>query len=168
MVVIQRARPVHTSGIVRVCIDANWATYSDLHSKAYIEGVIKEFYNEKRVLDEIERTSKEWGGWFVALDDETVAGAAGGGMIDDEAAELYVIYLNPRRRNQGIGTKLLEAVTEQQKQLGAKKQWVSVTEGNQKAIPFYEAKGFQFQHKKTGYANAEGEDDNTVRYLRNI
>jgi ribosomal protein S18 acetylase RimI-like enzyme len=62
---------------------------------------------------------------------------------------LFVIYLDPTRRNEGIGSKLLDAVTKQQKdEYGAKVQWVSVQKGNMKGIPFYQAKGFKFQYEK--------------------
>ncbi len=60
---------------------------------------------------------------------------------------LYVIYLDPQRRNEGIGTKLLDAVTQQQKAFGAREQFVTVQRGNVKGIPFYEARGFIFQEE---------------------
>ncbi|SFF57536.1 Acetyltransferase (GNAT) family protein [Halobacillus alkaliphilus] len=77
-------------------------------------------------------------------------------MIDDGIGELFVLYLDPDRRNEGIGTKLLETITQQQKvEYGAKEQWVSVQKGNRKAIPFYEAKGFKFRHEKIPPQNPE-------------
>lgn len=68
-------------------------------------------------------------------------------MTTDQTGWLYVLYLNPARRNEGIGTKILEAVTEQQKRLGAKEQYVTVQKGNMKGIPFYEARDFVFQEE---------------------
>ncbi|MGF7127417.1 GNAT superfamily N-acetyltransferase [Natronobacillus azotifigens] len=54
-----------------------------------------------------------------------------------EVGELFVLYLDPTRRNEGIGTKLLDAITQQQKEeFGAEKQWVSVQKGNRKGILF--------------------------------
>jgi ribosomal protein S18 acetylase RimI-like enzyme len=62
-------------------------------------------------------------------------------MINDTAGEVFVLYLGPNRRNEGIGTMLLEAITKQQKEeYNASEQWVSVQKGNEKGIPFYEAR----------------------------
>ncbi|MEN1936613.1 GNAT family N-acetyltransferase [Paenibacillus sp. 102] len=69
-----------------------------------------------------------------------------------------MLYLNPSRRGEGIGTMLLHAITERQIEQGAIEQWVSVMKGNQKGIPFYEARGFVQQI----------EVDLTIRYRRDI
>lgn len=53
-----------------------------------------------------------------------------------------MLYLDPAVRARGIGTALLQFVTDQQRGLGATEQWVSVTEGNELGIPFYRARGF--------------------------
>lgn len=115
------------------------------------------------------RTSnKEWGGYFVAVEDEEVVGAGAGGMIEETIGEVFVLYLNPERRNEGIGSMILDAITAQQKRWGAKEQWVSVQKGNDKGIPFYEAKGFSLQYEKQGYGNEAGEDFISLRYCRII
>lgn len=80
-------------------------------------------------------------------------------MIGDELGEIFVLYVDPQMRNRGIGTKILDAITQQQKAWGAKEQWVSVQKGNQKGTPFYEAKGFSFQHERESYGNVEGDWD---------
>ncbi len=71
-----------------------------------------------------------------------VLGAAGGGVTDATVGHVYVLYLEPSLRGRGIGTALLEFLTTQQRSEGATEQWVSVTEGNDLAIPFYVARGF--------------------------
>jgi hypothetical protein len=53
-----------------------------------------------------------------------------------------VLYLCIELRGLGIGTRLLDFVTDKQKRVGALEQWVSVTEGNDLGIPFYRAHGF--------------------------
>jgi len=168
MIIVQKAEAIHAEGIVKVCSEGYRATYRATHDKIYIERVIKEFYNRERVLREIEETGREWGGWFVALEDDTVIGAGGGGMIGAKSAELFVLYLNPRRRNEGIGTKILDAITMQQKEWGAVEQWVSVAKGNMKGIPFYEARGFVLQFEKPSFGNADGENYISLRYKRQI
>lgn len=168
MVDIIKASKDHVKGIARVCTEGYWSTYSGLLPAEYIERIVKEFYNQQRILKEVTHTDRNWGGYFVALEDEEVIGAGGGGMIGDTSGEIFVLYMDPKRRNEGIGYRLLAAITEQQKNWGATEQWVSVQKGNQKGIPFYEAKGFSFQYEKPGYANKEGEDFVSLRYHRYI
>lgn len=169
MIHIVKAEPHHVEGISNVCSDGYWATYADTHSEPYIKGIIEEFYNHERISKEVLETSKEWGGYFVALEGDEVIGAGGGGMIGDTSGEIFVLYLNPERRNEGIGTMLLEAITKQQKEeFHATEQWVSVAKGNQKAIPFYEAKGFIFQREIEGHGNVDGERYRSLRYRRKM
>ena len=61
---------------------------------------------------------------------------------ESSVGQVYVLYLRMDLRGRGIGTALLDFVTEQQKLAGAHEQWVSVTEGNDLGIPFYLARGF--------------------------
>lgn len=89
-------------------------------------------------------------------------------MISEKSSELFVLYLNPKRRNEGIGTKLLDAITDQQKRLGAIEQWVSVQKNNDKGIPFYEAKGFQFQKEIQSFESTSEDHAISLRYKRSI
>ncbi|TGB03595.1 GNAT family N-acetyltransferase [Halobacillus salinus] len=169
MIQILKAAPSHVAGISKVCSAGYWATYHEIRSEAYIKRIIEEFYNHERVESEVTHTSREWGGYFVAVEEGDVIGAIGGGMIEEHAGEVFVLYLDPNRRNEGIGTLLLEALTKQQKEeFRATEQWVSVAKGNQKGIPFYEAKGFVFQKEKRGYGNSEEEGYISFRYCRGI
>ncbi|WKA55453.1 GNAT family N-acetyltransferase [Planococcus shixiaomingii] len=169
MMEIVKADPQHVHGIIDVCVAGYWATYGETHSKEYIERVINVFYNPERVLTEVTLTDRNWGGYFVALDGGEVVGAGGGGMIGETAGEVFVLYLKPGRRNEGIGTLLLNAITKQQKEeFGATEQWVSVQKGNAKGIPFYEARGFRFQQEQIGYENAEQENYVSLRYYRRL
>ncbi|MFD1068008.1 GNAT family N-acetyltransferase [Oceanobacillus locisalsi] len=165
---ICKANSNHVEGIAKVCIESNWSTYRDIYSKLYMEKVIRDFYNPQRILNEVTHSSKEWGGYFVALEDDEVVGAGGGGMIHGTTSEIFVLYLNPDRRNEGIGTQLLQAITHQQKEFGAIEQWVSVQKGNRKGIPFYEAKGFQFQHEQKAYHDITENNYISLRYKRHI
>jgi GNAT superfamily N-acetyltransferase len=168
MIHIHKANPSHVQGIKKVCSEGYWATYRDIYTKEYIERVIKEFYNHERIMEEVTKSDRHWGGYFVAIENEEVIGAGGGGMIGETDGELFVLYLDPTRRNEGIGTLLLDAITQQQKEeLHASKQWVSVQKGNQKGIPFYEAKGFVYEHEQPVYGNKE-EDYQSLRYSRFI
>lgn len=169
MIEVRKAEPRDVEGIAKVCRDGYWATYAELCSREYITRIISTFYNRERIHKEVTETSREWGGYFVAIDNDEVVGAIGGGMINDTAGEVFVLYINPDRRNEGIGTKLLDILTKQQKEeSAASEQWVSVAKGNQKGIPFYEAKGFIFKKEQDTYGNVEGESYTSLRYCRVI
>ncbi|EZH67501.1 acetyltransferase [Bacillaceae bacterium JMAK1] len=168
MIQVQKATKQHVTGIISVCTRGYWSTYKELASAKYIQRICDEFYHEARVSREVTETSKHWGGYFVALENGTVVGAGGGGMIAEQSAELFVLYLDPDRRNEGIGSRLLAEITKQQVTLGATEQWVSVQQHNEKGIPFYKAKGFIYQTKQKGYRTTENEQYVSLRYKRNI
>lgn len=168
MITIEKATKEHIKGIAKVCIDAYWSTYGDLLSSEYIERMIAEFYTYDRISKDIATTNRAWNGWFVAIDHGEVIGAGAGGMISENHGELFVLYADPHRRNAGIGTMILDAVTKDLKKYGAKEQWVSVTKNNYKGIPFYEAKGFICVHEQYEYGVIEGEEYKALRYHREI
>jgi GNAT superfamily N-acetyltransferase len=68
----------------------------------------------------------------VAVEDESVIGAGGGGVTEPGVGDIFVLYLDPTRRGEGIGTLILDAITEQQRAQGAREQWVSVEPTNKK------------------------------------
>ncbi|MFP3338890.1 GNAT family N-acetyltransferase, partial [Micrococcus sp. SIMBA_131] len=107
---VYKANATHVEGIKKVCSKGYWATYGDSHTKEYIERVIKGFYNNERILDEVTTSDRHWGGYFVAVENDEVIGAGGGGMIGEDEGEIFVLYLDPNRRNEGIGTILLDAI----------------------------------------------------------
>ncbi|WP_240033699.1 GNAT family N-acetyltransferase [Oceanobacillus profundus] len=110
MVTIKRAEMVHVDGIARVCCEGCIETYKGIRSIANIERNNQRFYNHERISKEIGE-SPGWDGYIVALDHNAVVGAIGGGMLHNEESEVYVLYLDPNRRGEGIGTKLLDFLT---------------------------------------------------------
>ncbi len=166
MIEIRKANLEDVRGIIQVCSEGHKKTYPGLIPDYHIEKMIKEFYNEDRITKEILNISQGWNGWFVAIDNGEVVGAGGGGFIDEEVAELFVLYLNPNRKREGIGSQILKAVTDDQIERGAKEQWVSVTKDNSIGIPFYEATGFKFQSERPSYELPEGDGFISLRYKR--
>ena len=167
MVTIKRAEMVHVDGIARVCCEGCIETYKGIRSIANIERNNQRFYNHERISKEIGE-SPGWDGYIVALDHNAVVGAIGEGMLHNEVSEVYVLYLDPNRRGEGIGTKLLDFLTTIQREKGAKKQWVSVQKGNRKGIPFYERRGFCKVSEQLAYSNTGDEDYLSLRYVRGI
>lgn len=168
MIQVKKAEIEHINGIIKVCSEGYRDTYKETHSDEYIERIVNEFYNYERIHNEVMHTSSGWDGWYVATEENIVVGAIGGGLISKEQSEIFVLYLDPNRRGEGIGSQLLLAITEIQRSKGAINQWVSVAKGNAKGIPFYEAKQFQFVQEQTSFANMDNESYVSLRYCRAI
>ncbi|MBM6619441.1 GNAT family N-acetyltransferase [Bacillus suaedaesalsae] len=167
MIQIMKATANHIEGIARVCAEGYRQTYKKLCAKEYIDRTIQEFYNVDRLQSELEKP-EGWDGWIVAVENNVVIGAGGGGMIGDEEGELFVLYLDPTRRGEGIGTLLLEEITRLQVENGAKYQWVSVLKDNEKGIPFYEARGFKFVSEVSTFAAKDTDPYISLRYKRKL
>lgn len=168
-IVIRKAAIGDEQSICDVCIAGNWFTYGHLYSEDYIHKVIQQFYTVERVKKEVIETDRSWNGYFVAIEDGEIIGAIGGGMIGEKTAEVFVLYLSPERRGEGIGTKLLSHLTSVQQELyGAEEQWVSVSKDNQLGIPFYEARGFVYQSQLISHKSDPEDGAVTLRYVRNL
>lgn len=166
---IRRAYKSDAKDLSRVLTKSQWFTYKKLYSEDYIQRLIEQYYNVQRIEQEIVFISEEWHGYFIAEMNGRIVGAIGGGMNDETAGEVYVLYLDPTLRGQGIGTRLLDFFTKIQKHTyGAKEQWVSVAKGNNYGIPFYEARGFIFQHEELAYGTMEDDQDISLKYRREI
>lgn len=163
--IVRKAGPEDVSGIARVCREGWKATYEYLEDEEYVNQVIEEYYNEARILKEVTEFSDYWHGYFVAKENEQVVGAIGGGTTGEKIGEIFVFYMDPVKRNMGIGSQLLNYYTNYQKKLGIKEQWLSAQKDNEKGIPFYEAKGFVKQTEKM----SEGSVNYiSIRYMREI
>jgi hypothetical protein len=91
-IIIRRAEPDDAQGIARVCA-AGWRdTYHGIYEPERIEAAIAEYYTPERITGEI-TAPHDWDGWIVAVDDGTVVGAGGGGMIESGVGEVFVLYL---------------------------------------------------------------------------
>jgi GNAT superfamily N-acetyltransferase len=144
------ARPGDEGAICAICRAGFEASTEGLLSPAAIARQAQLFYNPERVRREIATAgdAPEWQGYVVAaVQRGALLGAAGGGVTDGSVGNVYVLYLDPALRGLGIGTALLDFVTEQQKSAGATEQWVSVTEGNEMGIPFYLARDFEVRER---------------------
>ena len=163
--VIRPAEISDAEGIARVCA-AGWRdTYHGLKEPERIEAVIAAYYTPERISREI-AAPEGWDGWIVAVEDDAVIGAGGGGMTEPGVGEIFVLYLDPTRRGEGIGTRLLDAITEQQWAQGAREQWVSVETDNTKGLPFYHARGFEVRGERPEWGTAPEEGRVSLRLMR--
>jgi ribosomal protein S18 acetylase RimI-like enzyme len=164
--IIRRAETRDAEGIARVCA-AGWRdTYRGIKERERIEAVIAEYYTPERIRREI-AAPEGWDGWIVAVEDGTVIGAGGGGMTEPGVGEIFVLYLDPGRRGEGIGSLLLDAITDKQRE-GAREQWVSVEPENTKGLPFYYARGFEVRGKRPEWGTAPEEGRVSLRLMRRL
>lgn len=153
----------HTEEIAKVCSVGWRQTVEGELSEEYQQKNVRFWYNHGKVYDDILAGMYS----FVALDREKVVGVIGAGIPKEKSGEIFVLYVDEIYRYQGIGRLLLEKVTKDQQKKGVTKQWVSVQEGNQRGIPFYEARGFLFRHKRATYTDTN-EKQVSLRYVRYI
>lgn len=141
---------------------AGWRdTYRGTHADADIEATIAEFYVPERVRSEIGE-GPGWWGWVVAEASGRVAAAGGGGLTEDGACELYVLYVDPPFQRRGLGSAVLALVTDQGRAHGATRQRVAVEPENAKGIGFYRRQGFAEVGRRPGYPARRAEIESLV------
>lgn len=143
-VIIRAAGLDDAAGIAQVRVDSWRATYRGMIPDAYLDAMRVE---ESTSLWERILTTPEGGKRlvFVAEAQGEVIGFAAGMMLDEPKlgfdAELTGIYLQPQLQRQGLGQRLVEAVTRESLEHGATGMLVWVLSENQGARKFYEKLG---------------------------
>lgn len=166
--IIRQATKKDIHKVQDVLITSQRFTYKGIFSEANIQKIINRYYNLDRLSEEIACINASWHGYIVAEMNGDIIGVIGGGMRNEVEGELYVLYLHPNIRGNGVGTRLLNHFTQIQKYTyGAEEQWVAVAKGNTYGIPFYEARGFIFQYESQSYA-ALNDNDISLWYKRKI
>ncbi|WP_040980991.1 GNAT family N-acetyltransferase [Oceanobacillus jeddahense] len=162
-IVIERAAVEHVDAIAAICSFGWKQTVEGKLSEEYQNKHAIEWYHHERVKSDVEKGSYT----HVAMVDSKVAGVIGGAIMEPGVSRVFVLYVDEKYRYQGIGRQLLNILTEEHKEEGAKKQRVSVQDGNQRGIPFYEARGFRLQEKKNGVTDT-GEPFVNLQYSRRL
>lgn len=166
--VVRPAIEADVPSIVSICSTAYRDAYRDLLPAGYIDRSVAEFYNEPRVATEVAPVPPEWFGYQVVEEDGRVLGAAGGGMTGPAAGELSLIYLDAAERGRGLGTLLLNRVTEQVRAAGGAQLWVSVFLGDRDGIGFYRARGFQPMETVRAALSRTDDHIRSLRMLRTL
>ena len=144
LLTVRRAEVKDVVAIASICSDAWRQTYKDMLPQSYIEQVIADYYSLERVAKECAENTPYFYGYWVAVKDGQVLGCIGGGIDQENAGHIYVFYVRPELKRQGVGSSLLKEFPAYQKSsYGISEQWVSsLTEGNRLGQAFYEKSGF--------------------------
>ena len=118
----------------------SWAaTYGDFLPDGTIEAVLEDRYARPQLEVPV---AAEGTVYLVAATDDVI-GFASAAPTDEHEAQLYSIYVDPDRWNAGIGTELLDGVTEQLKGSSVERLRVEVLADNQVGVAFFESQGFE-------------------------
>jgi ribosomal protein S18 acetylase RimI-like enzyme len=167
---IRKAELSDAKGIAQVHVAA-W--------KAAYRGLLPDEALDRLAVDDSERRWKEriaepWGDIFVVQQQDRIVGFAGCGATQDEdldgdkVGELYLIYVHPREWRRGYGAALLEQAMARLREDGFEKVILWVLQGNEQAIRFYEAAGFEANGASRVKQRADGTDMSIVRYGQSI
>ena len=129
----------------------------NLAPKEILDAVNDYWYNPDQLAQDIPHSGK-WQGYYVAVDDDgEVVGATCGCVNDDGTGQLLCLFINPTLLRHGIGSALVNTLSDEQIELGAIRQLVYVAKGNLIALPFYKSVGFQIVEEKprVGYGVPE-------------
>ncbi|MEO8566181.1 MAG: GNAT family N-acetyltransferase [Betaproteobacteria bacterium] len=142
-IVIRRAAPRDAEAIARVRIDGWRTSYRGLIPAAYLDGM--QVDASTALWDKILTAGPNPASVFVATHGDEVVGFAAANMLAEPRyglnAELTAVYLRREFQRVGLGRRLIAAVVDAQRALGATGMIVWVIAGNKPARAFYEALG---------------------------
>lgn len=162
---IELATPDDVDKIVAICTEGYACAAAAVKDQQKVQEKVEEYYNPKRILKEIEEVSAKWSGWIVARLDEKVIGVIGGGIVDSKVGKVFVLYVDDGYLRKGIGTRLVNHLTQMQQLLGSSIQLVSFLKSNKDSLQFYEALGFTYSSDISDNENA---DFTSIEMIRNI
>ena len=167
---IRTAKRSDARGIAEVHVAAWQSAYRDLLPDHLLDGL------SVKVLEKRwgERIASSWGHLFVCEQAGRIVGFAACGVSRDEniepgkAGEVHVVYVDPEEWRQGHGSLLLGEALGSLREQGFREALLWVLEGNQRAIAFYEAAGFEADGTSKVKTRADGTEMNVTRYRRPI
>ncbi|WP_390314575.1 GNAT family N-acetyltransferase [Streptomyces gamaensis] len=161
---IRPAVEAEASTVSRLLAEALRESYVPLLGESVTNSLIGRYCSISRIRTEIgvTRGDPAWLGWLVAATGRgEVVGAAAGGIVMAGCGELFSVCTAPAHRRRGVGSALLERLTDRHRAHRAREQWVSVRSGADPALPFLTRHGF-----RPPAAGAIGDGGNTAAELR--
>ncbi|WP_435077627.1 GNAT family N-acetyltransferase [Halococcus sp. AFM35] len=126
-------------GIQRVARSGWTETYSEFLTETAIETILEDWYAAETLEKPI--TAPE--NVYLVAETDGIAGYASAAPTANEEAQLYAIYVDPDRWNDGLGTALLDGVLDRLSDRGIRRLRVEVLAENSTGVSFYESRGFE-------------------------
>ncbi len=168
MVQIRKAKLDDAESIRSICIGGWQDAYTGIVPQDYIDRMTAQFYTLEGIRNQIIHI-QNWDGWIVADNNGKIVGTGGGGITSQPGqGEVYVLFVEPAHRGQGTGTALLQEITNLQKQQGAHEQRALVFKGNQKGLPFFQARGFVIKEEQPAPGSRQEEHIVSLVFTRTI
>lgn len=127
------------AGIQRVARRGWTATYGDFLPETAIDAILADWYAPEQLEPSITAENTV----YLVAETDDIAGYASAAPTANEEGQLYAIYIDPDRWNDGIGTGLLDSILERLEERGVRRLRVEVLADNTVGIPFYESRGFE-------------------------
>ena len=117
-----------------------------------------ESYIGRSLMEEIDRLSDYYtgkqGAFFVAYEDETLAGMFGLEGLGSQAAELRRMYVDPAYRRHGVARMMLDHAEHVCAEAGTSVLTLSTSELQQAALAFYRNAGYRLVREETAAAQS--------------
>lgn len=162
---IELATAKDVDEIIAICTQGYACAAEAVSDKQKVQVKVEEYYNPERILNEIEEVSAKWSGWIVARLEGKVIGVIGGGIVDSKVGKVFVLYVDVNHLRIGIGTRLVNHLTQMQQLLGNNTQLVSFLKSNKESVQFYEALGFTYLQD---IEDSEDAEFSSIEMIRNI
>lgn len=146
MITIRTAKPGDIQDIRQVAEEVWWPTYSAILEQEQIAYMLKLFYSEEVILNQIETGVQT----YVLLEDEGIITAFAAYSPRPEDAmtyKLHKLYCNTQQQGKGYGRILLKAVEENASSQGALRLELNVNRYNA-AKSFYEKMGYTIAYEE--------------------
>lgn len=144
MVAVREATAADVPAIRTVASDAWHAAYDQILGRETVDETLERWYDPERLELDIEEEAV-----VVAERSDTVVGFAHTGLTDEPGAyALKRLYVDPTHWGAGIGTVLLVRVETIAREAGASRLVLGVLADNERAVSFYEARGFECTERR--------------------
>lgn len=120
------------------------AAWRDAHAPIVGEATVEEFLDDYYTKPDLREATRHESTIFLVAEADEPVGFVEVGPIDEPGVwSVYRLYVHPDHFEEGFGTELLRAVESRLRDTDAKRLRLTVMADNERAVGFYEARGFE-------------------------
>ena len=167
---IRHAEPSDAGGIAAVQVAAWQSAYRGLMPDHVLDGLSVQAAKQRWR----ERIAEPWGHILVVERGDRIVGHAACGTTRDQdvdrerVGEIYVLYVHPCAWRCGYGSALVDQCLARLREEEFREVILWVLQGNEQAIRFYQAAGFEADGATPTKRRADGTEMRLVRYRQRI